>query len=94
LPQAQVKQKRHGEHGSVTVTFAEEFLSAPYDLSMFIRGDVRHSRQVTCNNGLGDLERLALDGAKPDVLSRAARKQDQRGRMSDSGSRVGAGVHA
>ncbi len=44
-PQAQVsvKQKRHGEHDSVTVTIAEWFRSASYDLSIFIRSDVRHS---------------------------------------------------
>ena len=44
-PQAQVsvKQKRHGEHDSVTVTITEEFRSASYDLSIFIRSDVRHS---------------------------------------------------
>ncbi len=44
-PQAQVsvKQKRHGEHDSVTVTIAEGFRSASYDLSIFIRSDVRHS---------------------------------------------------
>jgi hypothetical protein len=44
-PQAQVsvKQKRHGEHESVTVTIAEGFRSASYDLSIFIRSDVRHS---------------------------------------------------
>ncbi len=47
-PQAQVsvKQKRHGEHESVTVTIAEEFRSASYDLSIFIRSDVRHSWRV------------------------------------------------
>ena len=44
-PQAQVsvKQKRHGEHDSVTVTIAEGFRSASYDLSIFVRNDVRHS---------------------------------------------------
>jgi hypothetical protein len=44
-PQAQVSvnQKRHGEHDSVTVTIAEGFRSASYDLSIFVRNDVRHS---------------------------------------------------
>jgi hypothetical protein len=44
-PQAQVavKQQRHGEHDSVTVTTVEGFRSASYDLSIFIRSDVRHS---------------------------------------------------
>jgi hypothetical protein len=44
VPQAQVsvKQKRHGEHDSVTATIAEGFRSASYDLSIFIRSDVRH----------------------------------------------------
>jgi hypothetical protein len=43
VPEAQVsvKQKRHGEHDSVTVTVAEGFRSASYDLSIFIRSDVR-----------------------------------------------------
>jgi hypothetical protein len=38
-----VKQKRHGEHDSVTVTIAEGFRLASYDLSISIRSDVRHS---------------------------------------------------
>ena len=42
-PRSSVKQKRHGEHDSVAVTIAEGFRSASYDLSMFIRSDVRHS---------------------------------------------------
>jgi hypothetical protein len=41
--QVSVKQKRHGEHDSVTVTIAEGFRSASYELSIFIKSDVRHS---------------------------------------------------
>jgi hypothetical protein len=44
--QASVKQERHG---SVTVAIAEGFRSASYDLSIFIRSDVRQSRRVTRN---------------------------------------------
>jgi hypothetical protein len=38
-----VKQKRHRDHDSVTVTIAEGFRSASFDLSIFIRSDVRQS---------------------------------------------------
>ena len=41
--QISVKQKRHGEHASITVTIAEGFRSASYDLSIFVWRDVRHS---------------------------------------------------
>jgi hypothetical protein len=41
--QVSVKQKRHGEYDSVTLTIAQGFRSASYDLSIFIRSDVRHS---------------------------------------------------
>ena len=57
VPQAQVsvKQKRHGEHDSVTVTIAEGFRSASYDLPVLIRNDVRRSLPVmrnTCSPGI------------------------------------------
>lgn len=41
--QVSVKQKRHGEYDSVTVNIAGGFRPALYDLSIFIRSDVRHS---------------------------------------------------
>jgi len=39
MPQAQVlvKQKRHGEHDSISLTIAEGFRSVSYRLSIFIR---------------------------------------------------------
>jgi hypothetical protein len=39
MPQAQVlvKQKRHGEHDSISLTIAEGFRSASYRLSIFIK---------------------------------------------------------
>jgi TMEM175 potassium channel family protein len=48
--QVSVKQMRHGEHDSVTVTIVEGFRSASYDLSIFSRSDVRHSWRVTRNS--------------------------------------------
>jgi hypothetical protein len=53
-PQAQVsvRQKRHGEHDSVTVTIADGFRSASYDLSIFIRAALMTS-DVTAVMGLG-----------------------------------------
>jgi hypothetical protein len=77
--QVSVKQKRHGEHDSVTVTIAEGFRSASYDPSLFIRSDVRHSRRVARNTWppppVCDLECLAEPAMNivMDVRARFAR---------------------
>jgi hypothetical protein len=48
-----VKQKRHGEHDTVTMTIAEGFRSASSNLSIFIESDVWYSSRVTRNTRTG-----------------------------------------
>jgi hypothetical protein len=51
LAEVSVRQERHGEHDSVTVTIAEGFRSASYDLPGFIRSDVR---RMTSERNIAD----------------------------------------